>query len=95
MYDSVICPTIHPKSIFKMSMNGGKPPELEIDGSEFRYVGFGMKSLIEMNSMGSRVSIVGSTFEKVASCGSIISNSQPYYRTETECVRSFTNTALQ
>jgi hypothetical protein len=54
-----------------------------------------MKSLIKLNSIGSKVSIVGSTFEKVASCGSIISNSQPYYRTETECVRSFTNTVLQ
>jgi hypothetical protein len=77
-----------------MSMTGGKPPELVIDGSEFRFVGFTLKSLIELNSMGSKVSIVGSTFEKVASCGSIISNSQPYYRTETECIHGFTNTAL-
>ena len=75
-------------------MTGGKPPELVIDSSEFRFIGFTMKSLIELNSMGSKVSIVGSTFEKVASCGSIISNSQPYYRTETECVHGFTNTAI-
>ncbi len=94
MFDSLICPTLHPKSIFKMSMTGGKPPELVIDGSEFRFIGFAMKSLIELNSMGSKVSIVGSTFEKVASCGSIISNSQPYYRSETECIQGFTNSAL-
>jgi len=74
-------------------MIGTVAPELIIENCEFKNIGFNMRSLIEVNSGGSHITITDSKFSNMASCGSIISNVNPYYRNDSECTSTFTTTS--